>query len=56
MHLAEKLRTLGVDVAIFREPDIDNQVTGISFVSSEKTKKVTRGLPLLLKQFKNQLV
>lgn len=50
MRLANKLKTLGVDVSIFREPDIDNQVTAISFVSNEKTKKVTSGLPLLLKQ------
>lgn len=50
MCLANKLKTLGVDVSIFREPDIDNQVTAISFVSNEKTKKVTSGLPLLLKQ------
>ena len=46
----EKLRLSGVEFSIFREPDIGNKVTAISFISNEKTKKITSGLSLLLKQ------
>ena len=46
---AEKLKSIGVDVCLFREPDIGNLVTSIAFISNEKTKKITSGLSLMLK-------
>ena len=48
-RLSERLKSLSVDFSVFREPDIGNQITAISFLSNEKTKKITSGLPLLLK-------
>ena len=54
--LSAKLRLLGVDVTEFREPDLNNQMTAIAFLSDDKTKKLTSGLPLALKQFAPQFI
>jgi peptidyl-tRNA hydrolase len=48
-RLSEKLQCLGVEVTEFREPDLDNQLTAIAFLSEEKTRRVTSGLPLAFK-------
>lgn len=50
--LSKKLQDIGILVTEFEEPDIDNAVTAIAFISEEKTKKLTSGLPLQLKEIK----
>ena len=52
--IAEKLQKSNILVSIFREPDIKNQVTAIAFASSEKTRKYTSNLPLMLKELKKE--
>ena len=47
--LSTKLRLRGVKVAEFFEPDLDNQMTAVAFLSSEITRKMTSSLPLALK-------
>lgn len=49
--LSAKLCLTGIKVTEFREPDLDNQLTAIAFMSDNRTKKLTSGLPLALKQF-----
>jgi len=49
--LSRKLQDSGVLVTEFEEPDIDNAVTAIAFISDDRTKKLTSGLPLQLKNY-----
>lgn len=37
----------GIDFSVFKEPDMNNEITAISFLSNEKTKALTDDLPLL---------
>jgi len=48
---SQKLSGLGVKVTEFREPDLDNQLTAIAFLSGPTTKKVTGNLQLALKEY-----
>lgn len=41
-----KLKDRGVNVIPFREPDLNNQLTAITFVNSPEFNKYTRYLPL----------
>jgi hypothetical protein len=54
IDLTEKLDQDGILFSRFIEPDLNNQLTSIAFLSSEKTKKFTHRLPLLLKQDKRK--
>ena len=47
--LSAKLRLLGIEFVEFYEPDMNNELTAIAFLSNEKTKKLTSHLPLTLK-------
>ena len=40
---------------VFREPDIDNQITAICVEPSEKTRKLTAHLPLALTEFNDSV-
>ena len=44
-----------VKVTEFREPDLDNQLTAIAFLSDNNTKRVTSGLPLAFKILSNKV-
>lgn len=41
----------GVKHTVFREPDIQNQITAITLEATEKAAKLCAGLPLALKEF-----
>lgn len=50
LRLAEKAASLGIECSIFREPDIDNQVTAIAIAPGTKSKKLCSNLNLALKE------
>ena len=50
-HLIFKLQKLNIKFSIFREPDIDNQITAIAIEPSDKTKRLVSNLPLMLKEY-----
>ena len=46
-YLMGRLEREGINYSAFKEPDMDNEVTAISFLSDERTKKLTSGFKLL---------
>jgi len=38
---------------VFREPDLDNQITAVAFEASEEAKRLTSSCPLLGKEVVN---
>lgn len=51
-NLIHKLQKANIKYSIFREPDLDNQITAIAIEPSEKTRKLVSSLPLMLKEYK----
>jgi len=49
-QLAEEAALHDIQVSIFREPDIDNQVTAIALAPHPKSKKLCSNLRLALKE------
>ena len=43
----------GIKHTVFREPDIDNQITAVAFEASEQSRKLTSSCPLLGKEVSN---
>jgi hypothetical protein len=37
----------GIKYTVFREPDIDNQITAVTLEPSEASRKITSSLPLI---------
>ena len=50
-RLIFKLKKSNLNFSIFTEPDIDNQVTSVCIEPSDKTKKITSSLPLMLDEY-----
>lgn len=44
-----KAKTLNIKVSIFREPDINNEITAIALAPGEKTKEICSKLKLALR-------
>jgi len=42
-----------IKYSVFKEPDIDNQVTAIALEPSDLTRKLCSNIPLALKEFNN---
>jgi len=51
--LITKAILTGIKHTVFREPDIDNQITAVAFEPSEASKKLTSSCPLLGKELIN---
>jgi hypothetical protein len=47
--LIDKAVALGIKFSIFREPDIDNQITAIALEPGSKSKKLCQNIKLALK-------
>ena len=52
-NLLRKLMDIGHRVSYFTEPDINNELTSICFIESDKTKSLTSHLPLSLSSINN---
>ena len=51
LFFLEKIKYYNLKYTIFREPDIDNQLTAIALEPCEKSRKLTSNLPLALREF-----
>lgn len=51
-NLVEQATSAGIHFSIFREPDIDNQITAIALSPGPKSKKLCSRLPLALRERK----
>ena len=51
--LSEKATIRGIKHTIFREPDINNEITAIAFEASDASRRITSGCPLLGKNNNN---
>jgi len=45
-----KLTKSNIKYSVFREPDINNQITSITIEPSDKTRRMVSNLPLMLKE------
>jgi Peptidyl-tRNA hydrolase PTH2 len=50
--LIEQATEKGIPLSVFREPDIDNQITAIALAPGPQSKKLCSRLPLALKERK----
>ena len=48
--LIDKARDFDIPLSIFREPDIDNQITAIAIAPGSRSKKLVSNLQLALKE------
>lgn len=49
MELMEKASSQGIRFSVFKEPDIEEQITAVAFEPSQKTKKLCSRLKLALR-------
>lgn len=47
-----KLEKSNIKYSIFREPDLNNQITAIAIEPSDKSRRLLSSLPLMLKEYK----
>jgi len=47
---AQKASDRGIKISIFREPDLNNEITAIALDPSEASTKLVSNLPLALKE------
>lgn len=52
--LISKLKKSNLKYSVFREPDLNNQVTAIAIEPSDKTRKLVSNLPLMLKEYRKE--
>lgn len=48
-QLAEEAASYDILVSVFREPDVDNQITAIALAPHPKSKKLCSRIPLALR-------
>lgn len=53
-QLIQKLENSNLKYSIFRESDIDDQITAICIEPSDETRRITSSLPLMLKEYKSE--
>lgn len=47
-ELVDKLLDMEIEVSLFREPDMNDELTSLCFLETSETVKLTRKLPLAL--------
>jgi len=47
--LIDKAKSQNIQVSVFREPDINNEITAIAIEPCVQAKKLTSGIPLMRK-------
>ncbi len=52
-RLISILKKHHIKYSVFRESDIDNQITSIAIEPSDKTRRLVSNLPLMLKEYNN---
>lgn len=55
IKLAESALGLGIKFSVFREPDIDNQITAIALEPGAKSKKLCSNCQLGLKEYDEEI-
>jgi len=50
IKLISKAILMGIKHTVFREPDLDDQITAVAFEPSEQARKLTSSCPLLGKE------
>jgi sensor histidine kinase YesM len=50
-YLIEKLQNNNIKYSIFREPDLDNQITAIAIEPSDQSRRILSSYPLMLKEY-----
>lgn len=50
LNLVSKLEKSKIKYSIFREPDLSDEITSVCIEPSEKTRRITSSLPLMLKE------
>ena len=53
IKLITKAILTGIKHTVFREPDLDNQITAVAFEPSEASRKLTSSCPLMGKELVN---
>ena len=51
--LIEKANSQNIKISIFREPDINNEITAIALEPCDNSRRMTGGLPLIRKEVNN---
>lgn len=55
VRLSEKADSRGIKYTIFREPDINNEITAIAFEPSDSSRRLTSSFPLLGREINNNV-
>ena len=53
-QLIHKLQQSNLKYSVFRESDIDDQITAICIEPSDETRRLTSSMPLLLREYKQE--
>jgi len=51
INLANKLRSRGLSVSLFQEPDLNNQYTSLAVEACDKARRLTSNLPRAFKEY-----
>ena len=50
-HLMEKLRKKNILFSIFKEPDLNNEITAIALEPTKLSQKICSNIPLMFKEY-----
>ena len=53
LNFLEKIRAKNINVSVFVEPDIGNEITAIALEPTDKARRLCSNIPLMFKEYKN---